>query len=70
MIVELVLPIKRIRGMLRDDGFYFRVYRGKQVLQRCPDRSKHQPTEAEIANRKRFAETWGKRYKRGEGVKG
>lgn len=54
MKVEMILPIESIRGMLRRDGFFFRQYRGQQLLQRCPDRSHHEPSERELANRARF----------------
>lgn len=55
MIVELILPIEALRGKLRQDGYYFRLYKGEQIVQRCPDRSKHKKTEAEAANQRRFA---------------
>ena len=41
MKVELIIPIDSLRGKLRQDGFYFRKYRGQQIVQKCPDRSKH-----------------------------
>ena len=55
MIVELILPIEALRGKLRQDGYYFRLYKGEQIVQRCPDRSKHKKTEAEAANQRQFA---------------
>ena len=39
MKVELINPMDTLKGMLRKDGFYFRMYRGQQIVQRCPDRS-------------------------------
>ena len=61
MKVELIIPIDILRGKLRKDGYYFRLYKGLQIVQRCPDRSRHKKTEAEAANQRRFAETYGKR---------
>ena len=55
MKVELIIPIDSLRGKLRQDGFYFRKYRGQQMVQKCPDRSKHVKTENEAANQRRFA---------------
>ena len=37
MLVELIIPIDRLRGQLKKDGYYFRMYRGQQIVQRCPD---------------------------------
>lgn len=65
MIAELIIPIETLKGKLRKDGYYFRVYKRKQIVQRCPDRSKHVKTPAEAANQQQFAQTWGKRYARG-----
>lgn len=67
MKAELIIPIETLRGMLRRDGYYFRVYRGQQIVQRCPNRKGHVKTPAEAANQQRFASTWGKRYKGGGG---
>lgn len=64
MKAELIIPIEWLKGKLQKDGYYFRLYKGKQIVQRCPDRSQHTKTPAEEANQKRFAETWGKRYAR------
>ena len=64
MKVELIIPIEVLRGKLRRDGYYFRLYKGKQLVQRCPNRSGHQKTSAEAANQRHFAATWGKRYKK------
>ena len=55
MKAELIIPIETLRGQLRKDGFYFRMYRGEQIVQRCPNRTYHERTFAEIANQKRFS---------------
>ncbi len=62
MKAELIIPIEVLRGKLRKDGFYFRMYgfyfrmyRGQQLVQRCPNRTYHERTFAEIANQKRFS---------------
>ena len=60
MIVELIMPIEALRGKLRDDGYYFRMYKGKQLVQMCPNRSRHVKTEAEQANQQRFIERYRK----------
>ena len=62
MTVELIIPIDKLRGMLRKDGFYFRMYRGQQIIQSCP--TKWKDTPARKAAREKFAATWGKRYKK------
>ena len=59
MIADLIIPIDSLRGMLRKDGYYFRMYRGTQVVQRCPNRKGHVKTEGEKANQQRFAERYG-----------
>ena len=65
MKVELIIPIDSLRGKLRQDGFYFRKYRGQQIVQKCPDRSKHVKTENEAANQRRFAAKYAGKRKRG-----
>ena len=62
MKVELIIPIETLKGVLRKDGFYFRMYKDKQIVQKCPNRSGHVKTPAEVANQQRFAATWGQRY--------
>ena len=62
MKVELIIPIEGLKGKLRQDGFYFRMYRGQQIVQKCPDRSDHVKTVNEAANQHRFAAEWGQRY--------
>ena len=64
MKTELIIPIDKLRGMLRKDGYYFRMYRGEQIVQRCP--TKWKDTPARKAAREKFARTWGQRYKRGK----
>ena len=59
MKADLIIPIDSLRGMLRKDGYYFRMYRGTQVVQRCPNRKGHVKTEGEKANQQRFAERYG-----------
>ena len=61
MKVDLILPIDSLRGMLRKDGYYFRMYRGKQIVQRCPNRSGHVKTDSEKANQERFIERYRKK---------
>jgi hypothetical protein len=64
MIVELILPIDALHGKLRNDGFYFRVSNGKQVVQRTP--TKWRDTPARKAARERFIQTYGKRKSKDE----
>lgn len=66
MKVIPIFPIDAFYGKLNSrDPYYFRRSRkGFMYSCRCPDRTRHRPTEAEQANRQRFAETWGKRYKK------
>jgi hypothetical protein len=52
MKVELIIPIESLRGKLRKDGYYFRQYRGEQIVQRCPTTWKDTP--ARKAARERF----------------
>ena len=63
MKVELIIPIESLRGQLRKDGYYFRLYRGQQIVQKCPSGWKDTP--ARKAAREKFAATWGRRYARG-----
>ena len=60
MKVELIIPIERLRGKLRQDGYYFRQYRGQQIVQKCP--TKWKDTPARKAAREKFAAKYaGKR---------
>jgi hypothetical protein len=36
MKATLILPVASLRGQLRKDGYYFRMYRGEQIVQSCP----------------------------------
>jgi hypothetical protein len=54
MIAEVIIPIDTLRGQLRKDGYYFRMYKGKQIVQRCPNRKEHVKTANEQANQERF----------------
>ena len=55
MIVELIIPIETMRGKLKNDGYYFRVCKGKQIAQKCP--RKWEDTPARKAARERFIAT-------------
>lgn len=59
MIVELIIPIDNLKGKLRADGFYFRVSKGKQIVQKCP--RKWTDTPARKAARKKFIEKYARR---------
>jgi hypothetical protein len=61
-----ILPIDTFYGRLNNHGkYYFRRSKNGDIYAcRCPDRSKHHKTEAEAANQRLFAATWGKRYKK------
>ena len=61
MKADLILPIDSLRGMLRKDGYYFRMYRGKQIVQRCPNRKEHVKTANEQANQERFIAKYRKK---------
>ena len=52
MKVGLIVPIEWLKGRLRQDGYYFRMYRGQQIVQRCPNRTGHVKTAGEAANQK------------------
>ena len=57
MKVELILPIECLKGMLhKRDKLYFRLYKGQQLVQRCPNRDGYVPTEKEKAGQYLFAE--------------
>ena len=61
MIAELIIPIETLRGQLRKDGYYFRMYKGKQIVQRCPNRKGHVKKEGEAENQQRFIEQYKKK---------
>lgn len=60
MIAEMIIPIDTLRGQLRKDGYYFRMYKGKQIVQRCPNRKEHVKTANEQANQERFVAKYKK----------
>lgn len=59
MTVELIIPIEELRGVLKKDGYYFRIYKGQQIVQRCP--KKWTDTPARKAAREKFIAVYGKR---------
>ena len=61
MIAKLIIPIETLKGQLRKDGYYFRMYKGKQIVQRCPNRSEHVKKEGEAENQQRFIERYRKK---------
>ena len=64
MLAEPVYPIQSLRGTLIKGGYYFRLYRGRQIVQRCPTGWKDTPDRK--AARERFTEKYGKG--RGDGI--
>lgn len=58
MKAELIMPLETLRGKLRKEGYYFRMYRGQQIVQRCPTGWKDTP--ARKAARDVFTEKYGK----------
>ena len=60
MKAVLIIPIESLRGKLREDGYYFRVYRGEQIVQKCP--RKWVDTPARKAARERFVEKYGRPF--------
>ena len=62
MKAELIIPIETLRGKLRKDGYYFRLYNGMQIVQRCPNRKNHMKTEKERENQKRFAASYAGKH--------
>ena len=62
MIVEYIIPIEWIKGNLAGQ-YYCRLYRGKTIIQRRPDRSNHIKTPAEAANQHRFAAQYAGSHK-------
>ena len=64
MKAKLITRIERLRGQLRKDGYYFRMYRGEQIVQRCPtkweDRGEVRTEEsAELKSREQDEENAG-----------
>ena len=67
MIVTFRKPVEGLRGKIRlEDGFYIRKLHGKYVVQRCPKRKGHVPTEKERENRQRFIQQY-RRLRRDDG---
>jgi len=61
MQVSFQSPVSGLIGKLEHRGkFYIRKLHGKYILQRCPNRKGHVPTEKEKANQQRFIEQWRK----------
>lgn len=61
MIVTFQKPVEGVRGKIRlEDGFYIRTLNGKYILQRCPNRKNHIPTQKEKTNQQRFIQQWKK----------
>lgn len=64
MIVTFSEPIESVRGKIRiGKGFYVKKMYGKYILQRCPNRKGHIPTEKEKENQQKFIKKWRKRKK-------
>jgi len=59
MKAELIIPIETLRGALKRDGYYFRIYNGQQIVQRCP--KKWTDTPARKAAREKFIEQYARR---------
>ncbi len=63
MKAELIIPIETLRGALNKDGYYFRICKGQQIVQRCPQKWKDTP--ARKAAREKFIATYGKKKPKG-----
>ena len=59
MKAELIIPIETLRGKLKEDGYYFRMYKGKQIVQKCPQKWKDTP--ARKAAREKFIAKYARR---------
>ena len=59
MKAELIIPIESLRGALTKDGYYFRICKGQQIVQRCP--RKWIDTPARKAAREKFIAKYGKK---------
>ena len=64
MKAELIIPLEALKGALRKDGYYFRMYKGQQIVQRCP--TKWKDTPARKAAREKFIKKYGKKKSKGE----
>ena len=47
MKAVLIIPIEMLKGKLREDGYYFRMYRGQQLVQKCPRKWTDTPARKE-----------------------
>ena len=54
MVIKLIIPIESLKGQLRKEGYYYRKYKNRQVVQRCPNRKGHVKTAAEAMNQDKF----------------
>jgi hypothetical protein len=62
MQVSFQSPVAGLIGKLEYNGkFYIRKIHGKYILQRCPNRKGHVPTEKEKENQRHFAERYAGR---------
>lgn len=60
MIVDYAIPIEWLKGNLGEQ-YYCRLFRGRTIIQRRPNRSNHVKTPAEQANQQRFAHQYAGR---------
>ena len=60
MIAELNYPVQSLKGKLGKE-YYARVQYGKEIIQRCPKRTKP-PTEAQIRAREAFAKKYAGKH--------
>ena len=51
MKAELIMPIETLRGKLKEDGYYFRMYKGEQIVQKCPRKWKDTPARKAARDR-------------------
>ncbi len=59
MKVKLIYPIEALKGKLKEDGYYFRMYRGQQIVQRCPTKWRDTPDRKKA--REEFVQKWGRK---------
>lgn len=69
MIAELIIPIETLKGQLRKDGYYFRMYKDKQIVQRCPNRKGHVKTPKEKENQDLFTAKYRRKQNKNEELK-
>ena len=59
MQVTFQAPVANLIGKVEHKGkFYIRTLNGKYILQRCPNRKNHIPTQKEKTNQQRFIQQW------------